>query len=29
MIELVLAIIKFAVASLDVGLEFAFNLEVR
>jgi hypothetical protein len=29
MIKLVLAIIKFVVAPLEVGLEFAFNLEVR
>jgi hypothetical protein len=28
-IELVLAIIKFVVAPMEVGPEFAFNLEVR
>jgi hypothetical protein len=28
MIQLVLAIIKFVLAPLEVGLEFAFNLEV-
>jgi hypothetical protein len=29
MIELVLAIIKIVVAPLEVGPEFAFNLEVQ
>jgi hypothetical protein len=29
MIELVLPIIKYAVAPLEVGPEFALNLEVR
>jgi len=29
MIELVLAIIKLVVATLEVSPEFAFNLEVR